>query len=147
MAGRRETDWIGSFNFKIEIGGVAVAGFTHCAGLKNETEVFEYAEGGENSKVRKLIGKSKVSNLVLKKGLILDDSLWKWRDEIQNAEGEITRKDGSVIVCNDDNAEIARFNFFEAWPIRWDGPEFDSQSSQAACETLELAIERLARAK
>lgn len=141
--GRREIDYIGAFNFRVELGGVEAGAFRACSGLKSETEVFEYAEGGENSKVLKLIGGTKVGNITLRKGLVKNDDLWKWRDEIVNAAGEITRKDGSIILCNDDGAEIGRFNFFAAWPVRWEGPELDSMTGQAAVEVLEIAVERL----
>lgn len=142
-AGRRETDYIGAFNFRVEIGGVEAGAFRQCTGLKTETDVLEYGEGGENSKVHKLIGRTKVGNITLRKGVVKNDDLWKWREEIASASGEITRKDGSIILCDDDGSEIGRFNFFAAWPLRWEGPELDSQTGQAAVEVLEIAVERL----
>src|SRR6266849_3468467 len=51
--------------FHVEIEGIDGAAFSKCSGLKTETEVYELQEGGENSLVRKLIGQSRASNIVL----------------------------------------------------------------------------------
>src|SRR5690349_24171875 len=56
--------------FHVEIEGIDGAAFNKCSGLKTETEVFELQEGGENSLVRKLIGQSRASNIVLTSGFV-----------------------------------------------------------------------------
>lgn len=145
MSGRRPHDPITAFAFRIEIDGITAGAFRACSGLKIETEVFEYAEGGDNTQTRKLIGPTKVGNITLRKGFVASDALWKWRDEIVNNPGTIKRRSGSIIVCDDDGSEVARWNFHNAWPVRWEGPEFDGRSSELAVETLEIAPERLER--
>jgi len=42
--------------FRVEIDSIDAASFRKCGGLKSESEVFEYQEGGDNETVRKLIG-------------------------------------------------------------------------------------------
>lgn len=147
MAGRRNHDYIGAFNFRVEIEGVQCGAFKACSGLKVETEVFEYAEGGDNGQTRKLIGPTKCGNITLRKGMIVNDALWSWRDEIVNAAGKVKRRSGSIVVCDDDGSEITRWNFHNAWPVRWEGPEFDSKGGEAAVEVLEIAPERLEKKK
>jgi phage tail-like protein len=39
-----------------------------------------------------------------------------------------------------------RWNFYDAWPTKWDGADFTAKGTDVAIETLELAIERLERA-
>src|SRR2546430_10064312 len=53
-----------------------------CSGLKTETEVFELQEGGENSLVRKLIGQSRASNIVLTSGFVNAAALSDWREQV-----------------------------------------------------------------
>jgi phage tail-like protein len=143
MPGRRKNDPIGAFNFRVEIEGVQCGAFRACSGLKVETEIFEYAEGGDNGQTRKLIGATKVGNIILRKGFVNSDALWKWRDEIVNAAGQVKRRSGSIVLCDDDGSEITRWNFHNAWPVRYEGPELDGKTGEAMVETLELAPERL----
>lgn len=144
-SGRRPGDFIGGFNFRVEIEGVQGGAFKACSGLKIETEIFEYAEGGDNSTTRKLIGASKVGNIILRKGHVESDALWKWRDELVKADGSVKRRNLSIIVCDDDGSEINRWNLFDAWPVRWEMSDFDAEQSQALVEVLEIAPERIAR--
>ena len=133
--------------FRVEIDSIDSASFRKCGGLKTESEIFEYQEGGDNETVRKLIGPTKASNIVLTKGYVSDPALFKWRDEI-SASGtkKIARRNGSVVALGPDGkTEVARWNFQKAWPIRWEMTEFDSSTGQAACEILELAVERIVK--
>lgn len=142
---RRPTDYYTGFHFRVEIEGVTAGSFRQCSGLKVESEIFEYAEGGDNGTTRKLIGATKVGNIVLRKGVIDNDALWKWRDEIVKADGKVKRRNLSIIVLNDDGSEASRWNCYEAWPVRWEGPEFDASNSNPAVELIEIAPERIAK--
>ena len=39
----------------------------------------------------------------------------------------------------------ARWNFVNAWPTKWDGPDFNAEGNDVAIETLELAHEGVER--
>ena len=144
--GARRDPNIVSF-FRIEIDSIEGGSFRKCAGLKTETEVFEYQEGGNNESVRKLIGPSKASNIVLTKGYVSDPALFKWREEIASPSNKkVARRNGSIVaVAVDGKTEVGRWNFQKAWPVRWEMTEFDGSSSQAACEVLELAVEKITK--
>jgi phage tail-like protein len=131
--------------FRVEIDSIDSGAFRKCAGLKNESEVFEYQEGGDNETVRKLIGPTKASNIVLTKGFVSDPALFKWRDEVAaSGTNKIARRNGSIVAIAPDNkTEVARWNFEKAWPVRWEMSEFDASTGQALCEMLEIAVERL----
>jgi phage tail-like protein len=133
--------------FRVEIDSIDSASFRKCAGLKSESEVFEYQEGGDNETVRKLIGPTKASNLVLTKGYVSDPALFKWRDEVAaSGAKKITRRNGSIVALGPDGkTELGRWNFQKAWPVRWEMTEFDASSGQAMCEVLELAVERISK--
>jgi phage tail-like protein len=62
-------------------------------------------------------------------------------------DGKIDRRAGSVIILDQDGTtEVARYNFFEAWPCKWNVPDMDSDSSSMAIEKIELAVEKVERA-
>ncbi len=136
-------------SFHIEIDGVERASFRKCSGLKTETEIFEYQEGGENETVHKLVGQTKHGNVVLTQGYTADPAFFKWRDELHNGNAnKIARRNGSIIAyAADHKTEVGRWNFEKAWPVRWEMSEFDTASGQAAVETLELAVHRVTKGK
>ena len=127
--------------FWIEIQGMTEAVFRECSGLTAETEVQEYAEGGLNTYMHKLPGRTKFSNVTLKRGWSQSDELWKWYRKIIN--GTIERQSVSVVMYENkgQNAgrEVARWNLDQAYPIKWQGPDFRSDGNGTAIETLVLA--------
>jgi len=142
MAGSTRKDPHAIGYFRVEIEGIDSGSFRKCSGLKTETEVFEYQEGGDNESTHKLVGQTKTSNIVLTKGFISDPALFKWRDEIQaSGTNKIKRRSGSIVaLALDGKTEVGRWNFQKAWPMRWEMTEFDAHSGEAACEILELAV-------
>ncbi|MBS2025060.1 MAG: phage tail protein [Deltaproteobacteria bacterium] len=135
--------------FKVEVDGIEGAKFRGCSGLKSETEVFEYQEGGNNTSVYKLAGPTKAGNIVLRQGFVSDPALFKWRDEIHNADGKgYKRRNGAIVALGPDGkTEMGRWSFEKAWPTRWEMGEWDTTTGQALVETLEIAVERISRAK
>lgn len=134
-----------NFNFLIELEGIAQASFTECSGLGSTTEVIETREGGDNTTVRKLPGKTTHSDITLKWGMTDSQELWNWWKQI--IDGNVVRKNGSIVVYDLANSvEVARWNFVRAWPTKWEGPAFNAKGTDIAIETLVLAHEGIARA-
>jgi phage tail-like protein len=133
-----------NFNFLVEIDGITQAGFQECSGLDSTTEPIEYREGGVNNTVRKLPGRTTYSDISLKRGLTDSDELWQWRRSV--VEGQIERKNLSIIVLDAGGEETLRWNVVEAWPTKWEGPSFDARGTDVAIETLTIAHEGIARA-
>ncbi|MEV4319583.1 phage tail protein [Actinocrispum sp. NPDC049592] len=134
-----------SFNFLVELDGISQASFRECTGLDATTEVIETREGGDNVTVRKLPGKTTYTNITLKWGLTDSTELWAWRAQV--IEGRPQRKNGSIVVYDLANRrEVARWNFINAWPTKWEGPSFNASGNDIAVETLVLAHEGIARA-
>ena len=133
--------------FRIEIDGIDGGSFNKCMGLKSETEIFEYQEGGNNDYVLKLVGQSRANNIILSSGVITDLALYKWRDEIFNGgAAKIKRRNGSVIVlARDGQTQLARWNFQNAWPVRWELSDLDTSTGVGSCQILELAVERIVK--
>jgi phage tail-like protein len=140
MPNRRDHDHIGNFNFKVDIEGVTQGAFRNVEGLDSETEIFEYQDG-DDIILRKRPGRTKYSNVTLKRGYINNTELWDWRKEV--IDGKVSRKSGSIILCGDDGEEIMRYNFYEAWPCKWKGFTLDGKGTEVNVEEVELAVEKL----
>lgn len=138
------TDPYLNYNFLVELDGIARAAFQECSGFDSTIDVVEHREGGENTTVRKLPGMTKYSNISLKWGMTDDTDLYDWHRRV--VEGKIERKNGSIVVLDREGKEVARWNFFRAWPTKWDGPDFNAEGNDVAIETLELAHEGVQRA-
>jgi phage tail-like protein len=140
----RRVDPFGNFNFLIEIDGITRAAFQEASGFDSTIDVVEHREGGENTTVRKLPALTKYSNIVLKWGLSDDRDLYDWHR--QAVLGNVQRRNGSIILLDRGGTEKLRWNFFNAWPSKWDGPDFNAEGNDVAIETLELAHEGVERA-
>lgn len=125
--------------FWVQIDGVQVAGFSECTGLSIETEVFEYAEGGNNGFVHKLPGRAKYSNVTLRRGLDAGQDLYRWY--IAGIDGLKTkRKNISILMYSQGWDEpVARWDLKEAFPVKWTGPDLKTDAGATAVETLEFA--------
>ena len=129
-----------NFKFRVEIDGITVAGFSECLGFGSEVEVIEYREGSDQA-VRKLPGLVKYSNIVLKRGLTQSAELHQWFQNI--VSGQADRRNGSIVVLDDQQNEAVRWKFFAAFPCKVEGPELKASANDIAIETIELAVERL----
>jgi phage tail-like protein len=133
-----------NYNFALELDGLTLAYFTDCTGFGASTDPIEYNEGGRNFTTLKMPGRTKYTNIVLKWGMTDSRELWDWYHDV--IIGKIKRKTGSIVVYDLDGlTEKARWNFVNAWPTKWDGPDFSSKGNELAIETLELAHEGIER--
>jgi phage tail-like protein len=130
-----------AFNFLIEIEGILVGGFSECSGLEVETEYYDYREGGVNEYMHRFIGPTKYQPLVLKHGLTVINGLWTWHQEVIQAidTGKFKRRNGTVYLLNKQKIPVKWWNFKEAYPYKWTGPQLKADSGDVAFESVELA--------
>jgi phage tail-like protein len=126
-----------SFRFRVEIGGIIVAQVSDITGLILETETESYEEGGVNDYVHILPKRTKYQNITLKRGISDLDDMWKWYQEV--VSGKFKRKSGIIVLQDVTGADKWRWNFHEAFPVKWTGPELKADSNTVAFETIELA--------
>lgn len=127
--------------FYIEIGTKKQAVFAQVTGLQIEMDVTEYAEGGNNEFVHRFPGRTRVSNLTLKRGISSSNEFFQWYCQL--ARGKIDRRNISVVMYDPAGEEVLRWNFLNAYPVKWIGPEFHADGTSTAIETLELAHDGL----
>jgi phage tail-like protein len=138
------TDPYSNARFLIEIDGIVQAGFTDASGFGSNVEVVEYREGGDAATVRKLPGRVTYPDITLRWGLTDSRELYDWH--LSAINGRVERKNGSIILLDSTGQEKVRWNFFGAWPSRWDGADFSARANDVAIETLTVTFERLERA-
>lgn len=140
--GERVDPFVG-FNFTVEIDGIERAHFQEASGFDSTIDVLEHREGGTNTTPMKLPGLTKYSNIVLKWGMTDDRQLYDWHRA--TVDGRVERKGGSIFVRDRAGGVVAQWDFENAWPTKWDGPDFNAEGTDVAIETLELAHEGVKR--
>jgi len=126
-----------SFRFRVEIEGIMFAQMSEVSGLQAETETETYEEGGVNDYVHILPKRTKFQNIVLKRGISEKEQLWDWYQDV--VSGTFKRKNGAVILMDTAKKDKWRWDFLEAYPVRWTGPELRADSNTVGFETVELA--------
>ena len=130
-----------NFRFTVSIDAITV-GFSECYGLDAEVSVIEYREGGDHI-VRKLPGLVKFGNITLKRGITDSLELYNWFKAVM--QGQNIRRDGSIVLLDDEMKAVTRWNFRNAWPCKYQGPKLNAKGNEVAIETLELACEGIER--
>ena len=134
--GRRKDPYL-SYRFQVEVDQQVVAAFSEVTGLDFETDVETFREGGVNLHEQQLAGPNKFpSRLVLKRGMTNARLLWSWHQDV--TQGRIRRKDVSILLLDSTGEEKWRWNFRQALPVKWVGPQFRASNAEIAIETLEL---------
>ena len=139
-------DPLPAFNFFVQLIGTdgsvrTVAGFNECSGLESTLEIEEYQEGGVNDRVHKFPSRFTFSNITLKRGVSLDPSLRMWHQNLLRGQSE--RRDGLILLMNEQQIPILAWKFERGLPVKWTGPALNATASEASIETLEIAHERL----
>lgn len=131
-----------AFNFRVEIDNLTVGSFSECSGLTAEGDSVDYREGTDIPlTVRKLIGLRKFTNVVLKRGYTTNNELWNWYKNIAN--GIADRRNGSIILMDEERNDVMRWNLERCWINKIEGPTFNATANEVAIESCELIHEGL----
>ena len=147
MALARGPDPSPSFRFHVKIDGVDVARFSECNGLDFDMEVFDYKEGGLNSRLHRLPGRWKYTNLNLKKGIAKDGKpLWDWVQEVVKGSntGQFSTHPVTITLYDvTGKTPLREWNYVDAYPIKWAASALSADQNAIAIETLTLAHQGL----
>jgi phage tail-like protein len=128
-----------AYNFCVEVGGIVVGGFMSVEGLQSKNEVKTIRQGGVNDIEYKLPGQVTYSDLVLKAGMTAVDPMWSWYQAAMG--GTVRRQNGSIYLLDDMGNMTIGWDFFNAWPIGWQGPGVDAGQTLVATQSFTLAHE------
>jgi phage tail-like protein len=131
-----------NFNFRVEIDGIGEAQFAEVDVPDAEVAVVEYREGADKtSATRKLPGRVSYGNVVLKRGITADLSLYQWFRAVAN--GDFQPRNVAIILLDAERQPVRRWVARDAWPTKWVGPELNAKNNEVAIETMELAVEAI----
>jgi len=135
------------FRFRVEIDGITQAGFSECTFGDTTTDPVEYREGNEPPVHRKLSGLTKYANITLKWGITDSMDLYKWRQQVIDTGAGTARKNMSITLVDEAGADKARWDIVQAWPSKYDPPDFSGKGNEVAIELLEIVHEGFKRVK
>jgi phage tail-like protein len=130
------------FNFRVELDNTSVAAFRECTGLTTNRDPVDYREGTDAwLSVRKLPGLAKMTNITLKRGITDNKDLWNWYKNILN--GTDDRRNGAIVLQDEQHNDVLRWNFQNGWICKWEGPSVNATSNDVAIESIEICHERI----
>jgi phage tail-like protein len=130
------------FNFRVEIDGIGESQFSEVSIPEAEIAVVEYREGADKtSATRKLPGRVRYGNIVLKRGVTGDLALWEWFRAI--AAGDFQPRNVSIILLDAERQPVIRWKASDAWPTKYDSSDLNAKGNEVVIELLELAVERI----
>jgi phage tail-like protein len=123
--------------------------FREASGIGSESEIVEYKGSGQNDyhTIQAIPGRLKWQKINLKRGITDSMDAWNWRKLVEQGNVEGARANGSVVMVDQNGAEVARWNFVRAWPTKITGPSLNSSTNEVGIEELEIAHEGLERTK
>lgn len=112
--------------------------FQSVSGLSVEYETETINEGGENRFVHEIPVRTSYSNLVLKRGMLVDSKVVQWCvDAFENRSFEPT--DLQILLLNENHEPLKTWSVARAWPKRWSVSDFNAEDNSVVIETLELS--------
>lgn len=136
-----------SFSYGLEIEGKVTGYFTEVSGLGSENEIVEHKVTNEQGQeiIKKVPGRIKFQDIVLKRGITEEMDIWEWRKEVEDGNVDDARTNGSIVMYDQSLQESARWNFERAWPLKVTGPSLKSDSNEIGIEELTIVHEFLER--
>jgi phage tail-like protein len=156
MATGERLDPVGNYNFFVRLldaGSALVtavenllgidskpdAGFNECRGLEGTLQMQEWPEGGRFDRTLKFPTRMTWGNITLQRGAGLSSEMWDWY--FAYAKGRGLRKDGLIMLMNDEAQPVVVWKFRRGLPARWSGPTMSGRANEVAIESLEIAHE------
>jgi phage tail-like protein len=137
-----------AFKFGLEIEGKLSGYFTQVTGIGSETEVIQQkvvnSETGETI-IQQIPGRLSWTPVTMKRGVTSSMDIWEWRQDVVDGKIDDARTNCSIVAYSQDNTEIARWNFENAWPSKVVGPEMDAGSTNYTIEDVTIVHEGVLR--
>lgn len=141
-----------AFYFKLSFTGVSSAqdaSFKEVSGISAEMNLEEISEGGENRYKHRLPTYVKYGDLELKRGLLVANSdlaTWCFDTLGSGLNDAIQPKAITVTLLDADANPLMTWNFTNAYPIRWDISNLDSEDNKLVIESIKFAYSYFTKA-
>jgi phage tail-like protein len=140
--------WVDGISGSSANGATADASFQEVSGIKVQFTHDDVAEGGENRFVHRLPKPPTYSNLVLKRGVVAENSrLAQWFSDTLGGTFAKPIRPRAVIVTlrNEKFDPLITWTFENAYPVSWDMSSMDSMQNAILTETMELSYNYFTR--
>jgi len=130
------------FYFSVAFNGGGLKGetsFKEVSGLNVDMSPEEITEGGQLAYHHRLPTVPKYTNLVLKRGLLINSKLRTWMEKGIN-EFEFTPITVVVKLLNQDAKPMMSWIFYKVWPIKWEVSGFNAMNNELVVESMELGF-------
>jgi len=143
------SDAIAASHFTIEIDGNEIAQFQEVGGITSEIGVIELNENTALGQpiVKKLPGPRKPPTITLKRGKNVSTQLWDWHYAMSQGKVVDARKNGSIVLFDFTHGEVARWDFYNAWPSKVTVSNLKAGSSDIVTEEVSMVCEDIKRVK
>src|SRR3954447_12394364 len=134
-----------AFNFQVNFGPDKQdpkAGFQEVSGIGMEITVQEYRAGNKKGNAPdKITGVYKVPDVTLKRGVMGDDTLYSWLDEVRKGKQAEALRSVTIELLSEDGEPAQLWNLKGARPIKYTGPALSGKATDVAIAELVLAVE------
>ncbi|TVQ78278.1 MAG: phage tail protein [Bradymonadales bacterium] len=135
-------EYFSTSNFEVSVEGLQSKQFSEVEGLRVSIENLPYQEGAMHLQQTKK-GRTRFDDLVLRRRFDGDKEFIGWLQEC--SQKKVLKRSGSIILKDDDQKEVLRFNFTGAWPVAWKAPSFTTKpnENEIGMEEIVLSVETL----
>lgn len=136
--------------------GQSDAIFLECQGFQKTQKTIEITEVTPNQWAQnkqgqlvttKMPGRMSTDNLILRRGMTNSESFWEWISLVESGKWSEQLKEGSLTIYDQSGEAQARFDFYNAWPVRYKITDVSAASTEIEIEEVEIAISDLIRSK
>jgi phage tail-like protein len=92
-----------------------------------------------------LSGQNKFGNVTLKWGITDSTSLYEWYRAVVDQGADANKRNMAIILVDEVGSEKSRWDFTNAWPMKYKGTDFNAKNNDVAIETLEIVSEEFVR--
>ena len=133
--------------FRVEIHGIAQAGFAEVLMPKSSLELIEYWEGEKPMPVTVLSGRADHENLILRWGITDNLELFNWWNIVQRQGCAEHKKNLSIILMDDAGNDKIKWSLTNAWPVTYEVSDLNALENGVCLEMIEIAFDRLLRSQ
>lgn len=135
-------EYVVASSFKVSIEGLQSQSFDTVAGMGVTFEdITQQAEKGNGMENRP--GRFNANDITLTRRFKKDKELYNWVKDLKS--GKPTRKSGSIIILDDEDKEVFRYNFTGSWIKAWHAPSLSKErhGNNLLTETVVLSVQNI----
>jgi phage tail-like protein len=132
---------------RIEVDGQSVGSFSSIDGPGLSFEVLEFREGNDpNATPRKVKGSIHWGDVTLRRGLMNRSFFENWIRSIQQDPTQEYRKNLALVILDDSQSEVTRYNLYNCWPSSWKLANLEGKGNDVLSEEVVVVIEYFEKA-